>query len=107
MTAPSQHPQRCKTCAFGEHMKNGRFHLCKKYNLYFTRQQYWMIIQIGCASHSATPARNDSDVQQLKDAIIEVLDTGFESSERDMVLVLDRIDAWQKGELRQQQGEQP
>jgi hypothetical protein len=40
------------------------------------------------------------DIEQLKKAIIEVLDTGFESSERDMVLVLDQIGAWEKGELR-------
>lgn len=58
----------------------------------------WLIKQVGCASHS--DARSVDDVQLLKDAIVEVLDTGFESSERDMVLVLDRIDAWQKGQLR-------
>lgn len=51
-----------------------------------------------------TPAASEREIEQLKKAIVEVLDTGFESSERDMVLVLDRIDAWEKGELRQ--GEQ-
>jgi len=57
------------------------------------------------ASHSSVHQQSDRDIEQLKQAIIEVLDTGFESSERDMVLVLDRIDVWEKGELRR--GEHP
>jgi len=54
----------------------------------------------GCASHSSVHQQSKQDIEQLKQAVIEVLDTGFESSERDMVLVLDRIDVWEKGELR-------
>ncbi len=49
------------------------------------------------------PAPAAPNIESLKKAIIEVLDTGFESSEWDIALVLDRIDAWQKGELRQQE----
>ena len=45
--------------------------------------------------------QSERDIEQLKKAIVEVLDTGFESSERDLMLVMDRIDAWEKGELRQ------
>ena len=51
-----------------------------------------------CASHS--DFQSERDISALKKAIIEVLDTGFESSERDLELVMDRIDAWEKGELR-------
>lgn len=50
----------------------------------------------GSCPHSTASER---DTEQLKKAIIEVLDTGFESSERDMALVLDRIEAWERGEL--------
>jgi len=46
------------------------------------------------------PYQSERDIEQLKKAIIEVLDTGFESSERDLELVMDRIDAWEKGDIK-------
>lgn len=67
--------------------------------------QYAKILSQTIHSRPHIPAASVRDIAALKKAIIEVLDTGFESSELDMWLVLDRIDAWEKGELRQQ-GEQ-
>jgi hypothetical protein len=52
---------------------------------------------LGCASHSSAPP--SLDIGALKKSIIEVLDTGFESSERDMELVLDRIAVWETNNL--------
>jgi hypothetical protein len=59
--------------------------------------------KVGTSCYNAIH-KDERDISALKKAIVEVLDTGFESSERDMVLVLDRIDAWEKGELRSKQG---
>jgi hypothetical protein len=100
------HPQNCETCKF---MDNGNFEdslfglrYCFKCDMSIEPIFFDQVCCCGCASHSsAVPER---DIGALKKAIVEVLDTGFESSERDMVLVLDRIDAWEKGELRQQGG---
>jgi len=92
MIAP--HPHRCETCTKNE---------CWYKECEIPDDEISdFILHFGCASHSTA---SNGDVQLLKDAIIEVLDTGFESSERDVILVLDRIDAWVKGELRTQ--EQP
>jgi len=46
------------------------------------------------------PYHHKQDIEVLKKAIIEVLDTGFVSSELDIEVVLDRIDAWENGELQ-------
>lgn len=72
---------------------------------------YWVkkldahdIIPVWCPLPSHSSQR---DIEQLKTALVEVLDTGFESSERDLELVLDRITVWERGELHKKQGNKP
>jgi hypothetical protein len=107
---PSQHPQFAGELEYGSILPNGDDWRLRKFDAGMGETEYRIFkngvffaqfdnrkdadLVMGLMTISP---RNDSDIKILKDAIIEVLDTGL--------FVLGRIDTWQREQLRQQQGD--